>query len=81
MVQVALVTAAFLSMLFFIAFVLWYELDMTPIVAAMLSVSAMSIGLLLAATLQHHLGLSIRETAIVLGVLVFVLAIAYEAVT
>lgn len=81
MVQVALVTAAFLSMLVFIAFVLHYELGLTPIVSGMLSISAMSMGLLVAAVVQHHFGFTLQTTAVVLALLVFVLALGYEAVT
>lgn len=80
MVQVVLVTAAFLSMLIFITFVLWHELGLAPVISAMLSVSAMAAGLLVAATVQHHFGLSMRNTAIVLALSIFVLSLAYEAV-
>lgn len=81
MVQVELVTGAFFSMLVFITFALRFELDLTLVISAMLSVSVMAVGVMLAATVQYFTGLSMRWTAMVLALMVFLLALAYEAVS
>lgn len=81
MAGIGLIAVAFLALLVFLVAVLQYELDLTLVVAALLAVSITAMGLLLAIALESLIGLSLQQTAIGLGLLVFVLAVTYELVS
>lgn len=78
---IGLIAAAFLALLLFLVGVLQYELDLTLVVATLLAVSVTAIGLLLAIGLESLAGLSLVQTAIGLGLLVFALAGTHEMVS
>lgn len=78
MVGTGLMAGAFLSMLVFLVAVLQYELDLTLVVASLLAVSVTAMGLMLSIALESLFGLSVLQTMIGLGVLIFVMAGTYE---
>ena len=79
--QIGLIVVAFLSLLIFLVLILQYELDLTLVVAALLSVSVTSIGLIIAILLESVLGFSIQQTVLGLGLLMFLIALTYEIVS
>lgn len=78
---IGLIAATFLGLLVFLVVVLQYELDLTLVVATLLAVSITALGLLLAIVLESLVGLSLMQTAIWLGLLLFAVAGTYELVS